>query len=518
MLYACVPISPREPAGPLCAGSVRQTACLCPVASTAVVSQSCADSACTTRIRPSAPATNSNRSSIRAAIRCTAPINAPGPPPTIPSRSRRFFPSLAFVFAVIPLAPFQLPVACSKHFEQERPVSFLALPSASSVISAVKNSLRPKEDSIHSESFPAPLIQSQHPPIPPLIRPRTREIIKSSPRRLNDMPLNKRRPFRRSLFAAFDAALPHQHRPSRKLILRQLGKYGAEIHLAISRRTKPAGPIYPGLIAPVNALPSCRTKLRILHVKHLDPAVIKIDELQIIEPLQHEMARIKKHIASRMIAHTLQKHFKRHPIVQIFARMNLKAQIHPRLFKCIQDGTPASRQLFKSRFNQPGGPLRPRIQIRTSQRPAKRNMCRKSQIGRRARSEQQLFNRPRLPRSRIAPQLLRRKPIKGQVIRGMHRHQLSLKVRRKFRDGKPAARHRAADLVAVSLTLCRSPQIKQARIPTWNLYPLVAELGGPRCDALQTVERGRIARELRQKNPRPFNRSHRSLNSTLHPR
>src|SRR5882762_6866943 len=265
---------------------------------------------------------------MRAAIRCTAPINAPGPPPTIPSRSRRFFPSLAFVFAVIPLAPFQLPVACSKHFEQERPVSFLALPSASSVISAVKNSLRPKEDSNHSESFPAPLIQSQHPPIPPLIRPRTREIIKSSPRRLNDMPLNKRRPFRRSLFAAFDAALPLQHRPSRKLILRQLGKYRIEIHLPISRRTKPAGPIYPGLIAPVNALAARRTKLRILHMKHLDAAVIQVDEFQVVELLQHKMARVIKYIAPSMIAHTLQEHFERDPIVQIFAGVDLEAQIH----------------------------------------------------------------------------------------------------------------------------------------------------------------------------------------------
>src|SRR5438132_2566497 len=51
-----------------------------------------------------APATSSNRSSIRAAIRCTAPMNAPGPPPTIPSRSLRFVPS-TFTFAVMSLAP-----------------------------------------------------------------------------------------------------------------------------------------------------------------------------------------------------------------------------------------------------------------------------------------------------------------------------------------------------------------------------------------------------------------------------
>src|SRR5713226_5972797 len=108
------------------------------------------------------------------------------------------------------------------------------------------------------------------------------------------MPLNKRRPFRRSLLAALDATLPLQYRPSRKLILRQLGKYGAEIHLPIPRRTKPPRSIYPTLIPAVNALPSRRTKLRILHMKHLDAAVIHTNEFQIIKLLQHEMAGSKR--------------------------------------------------------------------------------------------------------------------------------------------------------------------------------------------------------------------------------
>src|SRR5258708_29053352 len=174
------------------------------------------------------------------------------------------------------------------------------------------------------------------------------------------MPLNKWRPFRRSLFAALDAALPLQHRPSWKVILRQLGKYRIEINLPISRRTKPPGPINPSLIAPVNALTARRTKLRILHMKHFNPAVIKIDELQIIKLLQHEMARIKKHIASRMIAAALQKHFKRHPIVQIFAGMNLEAQVHSRSIKPTQYRPPPRRQLVQSRSNHPGRPPSPR--------------------------------------------------------------------------------------------------------------------------------------------------------------
>src|SRR6185437_6119514 len=41
-----------------------------------------------------AAVTNSYRSSRRAAMRCTAPMKAPGPPPTMPSRKRRLYPSL----------------------------------------------------------------------------------------------------------------------------------------------------------------------------------------------------------------------------------------------------------------------------------------------------------------------------------------------------------------------------------------------------------------------------------------
>src|SRR5437879_4155565 len=103
------------------------------------------------------------------------------------------------------------------------------------------------------------------------------------------MPLDKRRPFRRPLFAALDAALPLQHCPPRKAILRQLGKDRPEIHLPVSRRAKSPRAIHPGLVSPVNPLPPRRTKLRILYVKHFDAAVIQVDELQVIKLLQHKM-------------------------------------------------------------------------------------------------------------------------------------------------------------------------------------------------------------------------------------
>src|SRR5260370_26583173 len=115
------------------------------------------------------------------------------------------------------------------------------------------------------------------------------------------MPLNKWRAFRRSLLAALDAALPLQHRPTREVVLRQLGEYRLEIHLPVAQRTKPPRSADPRLITAINTLPARRTKLRILYVKHLDPLVAQVDKFQIIQLLQHKMTRVVKQIASPMI-------------------------------------------------------------------------------------------------------------------------------------------------------------------------------------------------------------------------
>src|SRR3989442_11775736 len=149
--------------------------------------------------------------------------------------------------------------------------------------------------------------------------------------------------FRGSLLATLDTTLPLQYRPSREAILRQLGKYGSEINLAISGRAKSSGAIHPGLIATVHALAARRTKFCILDVEHFDAVVIKIEEFKISELLKNEMTRVKKHVASRMVADTLQKHVEGDSIVQVFTGMYLKAQVHSCFIEHIQDGAPARR-------------------------------------------------------------------------------------------------------------------------------------------------------------------------------
>ncbi len=142
-------------------------------------------------------------------------------------------------------------------------------------------------------------------------------------------------------------------------------------------------------------------------------------------------------------------------------------------------------------------------------------MCRKPQIRRTPRRQQQLLHRPGLPSFGVAPHLPRRKSIERHIVCGMHRHQLPLQMRRKFGNLQPARRYCAANFVTVALALSRPLQIKQPRIPAGYLHSFVAKLRRPRANAPQPIERCRIPRKLRQKYPRPFNRPHRSLNSTL---
>src|SRR5258708_21876217 len=101
--------------------------------------------------------------------------------------------------------------------------------------------------------------------------------------------------------------------------------------------------------------------VRVCKVKHLDARVIEIDVLQIIKLLQNKMAGIKEDVAARMIAGALEKHFERHAVVQVFARMNLEAEIHSSSVKLVQNGLPARGQFVEGGFDPPRGHPRPRV-------------------------------------------------------------------------------------------------------------------------------------------------------------
>src|SRR5579864_536504 len=103
-----------------------------------------------------------------------------------------------------------------------------------------------------------------------VIGTRAGEIIEGSFRGFDDVPLDERRAFSRSLFAALDAALPFKNGPAREIVLGKLGKYGGKVDLAVACGAKTAGALDPRLVSTIDALLAGGNELRIFYVKHLD--------------------------------------------------------------------------------------------------------------------------------------------------------------------------------------------------------------------------------------------------------
>src|SRR5690606_27519262 len=96
-------------------------------------------------------------------------------------------------------------------------------------------------------------------------------------------------------------------------------------------------------------------------MEHPDAFVIKIDELQVIELLQHKVAGVVQDICPFVVPRRLQETLERDPIVQILTRMEFKTNVHPVLLKYIENRHPAVSELFKSCLYESARPLRPGI-------------------------------------------------------------------------------------------------------------------------------------------------------------
>src|SRR5437016_392095 len=95
--------------------------------------------------------------------------------------------------------------------------------------------------------------------------------------------------------------------------------------------------------------------------------MVDVDEFQIVKLLQDEMTRVIENIAALVSAEPLEKHFKRHAVVKVFAGMNFEAQIYARLVERIENRLPTLCQFVESRLHKSWGTLRPGIKIRPGQ-------------------------------------------------------------------------------------------------------------------------------------------------------
>jgi len=319
---------------------------------------------------------------------------------------------------------------------------------------------------------------------------------------------NELRPFARAVFGVLQAAFPFNHGPAIEIIGGHFGKDRAEINLTVAKRPEPPGAVRPALVARIDPLTARWIELSILDVEHLDPVFVDVDVINVIKALQHIVAGIIKHIGPRVIARALQEHLIGDAVVQVFAGVDLIADIDAAVFGVVQDRQPTRGQLVKSRLNQPRRTLRPRIDIRPSQRARKGRMRTNPHILRRGKRQFHLLNRPFLTRLRIAAHFFSGEAIECGVICRVHRDQLALKVGRKFGDLYAVLDCLALELIAVILTRRRFGQVDQPRVPTGHLHAFVPTIGSPFGDAVPRVEGRFVACKLRQKQRWSLDRFH----------
>ena len=195
-------------------------------------------------------------------------------------------------------------------------------------------------------------IEAEHPPVGRLVGSSGGEIVEGFLRDADDVVLDERRAFASAVLGMLQAAFPFEHGPGIVIVLGELGEDRAEIDLSVAERAEPAGAVDPALIAAIDADAAGRIELRILHVERLDALVVEIDEGEIVELLQQEMARIVVDARARDGRRPRRRSARSGAVVKILAGMDFVADVAARLVECVEDRPPATAEFLESGLDQ----------------------------------------------------------------------------------------------------------------------------------------------------------------------
>src|SRR5690606_8558729 len=221
------------------------------------------------------------------------------------------------------------------------------------------------------------------------------------------------------------------------------------------------------------------------HVKCLYPLVIEVDELEIVELLQHEVTRIEQDVRAPMAADRVEEALERDTVVQVLARMDLEADVDARFVERVEDRPPTPRELREAFLDETGGPLRPRIHRVPQERPREGRVRLEPEMRARARRSLELTGRPLAPAARIVAHGRMRERREERRIGRMNGDELALQMRRELRDLDARFAEPSGDVVAVRLALGRALEIEELRIRRRHLHADVAERSCPFRHALE---------------------------------
>jgi hypothetical protein len=172
-----------------------------------------------------------------------------------------------------------------------------------------------------------------------------------------------------------------------------------------------------------------------------------------------------------MVADALQEHLEGDAVMQVFARMDLVADVDAAVLGMIEDRPPAPGQLVEGGLDETRRPLRPGIDIGPGQRAREARHRIDAHVLRGLERHLDLLDRPFLPRLRIAAHLRRRKPVEGLVIGRMHGDELALQMGRQLGHLDAVVARDALEFVAIVLRRGRFLKIDQAPVPARHLDP-----------------------------------------------
>ena len=202
----------------------------------------------------------------------------------------------------------------------------------------------------------------------------------------------------RAVLGMLQAALPFQDRPAGVVVAGEPGEDAAEVDVAVAERAEPPGAAQPGLEARVHALPGAGVELGVLDVERLDPLVVDVDEAEVVELLQQEMAGVVVDAAARMIADPLEEHLEGGAVDQVLARVDLVAEVDAVLLEDVEDRLPAPGQLVEGGLDQPGRARRPGIDVGPGERAREADVGIEAEAARGLCRVAHLLHRPPLTR------------------------------------------------------------------------------------------------------------------------
>ena len=189
----------------------------------------------------------------------------------------------------------------------------------------------------------------------------------------DDVALDERCALGRALLGMLERALPLEHRPAVVVVLGELREDAAEVDVAVAQRAEAARPVDPVLIAGVDALATGRVELRVLDVEGVDALVVDVDEVEVVELLQHEVRRVVVDAAARMAVDALEQHLERRAVHDVLAGMQLEADVDAGVVIGVEDRLPALRELVEGGLDQAGRARRPRVQVGPGERARERH-------------------------------------------------------------------------------------------------------------------------------------------------